>query len=100
MAEDGTSRCYSATDNLLDPTWMRLRPEAAIEAVASASGVRRRHRDRVVLHMLSGLAIDGRCGLTAIAHTPEEAHRLAQDAQEAIAVEGERAQGSVVGGPA
>ena len=101
MAEDGTSCCYSATDNLLDPTWMRLRPEAAIEAVASAGlAFDGTTGTGVVLHMLSGLAIDGRCGLTAIAHTPEEAHRLAQDAQEAIAVEGERAQGSVVGGPA
>ena len=51
-------------------------------------------------HPGPGGAVEGRCGLTAIAHTPEEAHRLAQDAQEAIAVEGERAQGSVVGGPA
>jgi hypothetical protein len=101
VADDGTSRCYSATDNLLDPTWLRLRPEAAIEAVASAGlAFDGAAGAGVVLHMLSGLAIDGRCGLTAIGRTPEEAHRLAQDAQQAIAVEGERAQGSVVGGPA
>ena len=52
------------------------------------------------LYEPSGLAIDGRCGLTAIAHSKEEANRLAQQAQEAIAAEGERVQTEVVGGPA
>ena len=71
------SRCYTATDNLLNPAWTTLTPTDAIRAVAdaglqfdSASGI------GVVLHMLSGLAIDGRLGLTAIGHTPQHADDL------------------------
>ena len=101
VTEDGGCRSYASTDNLLDPTWVRLRPEAAIEAVARAGlEFDRTTGTGVILHMLSGLAIDGRCGLTAIAHSKEEANRLAQEAQEAIAAEGERVQTEVVGGPA
>ena len=43
--------------------------------------------------MLSGLAIDGRCGLTAIAQSGSEARDMAADAGAAIAAR-------AVGGPA
>jgi hypothetical protein len=77
IANDGSSRVYNATDNLVDPSWTGLAPSAVIDAVAAAGlqfdlGT----RTGVVLHMLSGLAIDGRMGLTAIAETPEEANQL------------------------
>jgi hypothetical protein len=39
----------------------------------------------VVLHMLSGLAIDGRFGLTAIAKTPAEAAELEVRVRDAAA---------------
>jgi hypothetical protein len=38
----------------------------------------------VVLHMLSGLAIDGRFGLTAIAGTADEAARLHEATRAAV----------------
>src|SRR6476469_3338569 len=82
---DGTARFYSATDNILDPAWRALDPEAAIDAVCSAgltfdpaSGT------GVVLHMLSDLAIHGRCGLTAIGVTPGDAERLAEQTRLAL----------------
>ncbi len=84
ITEDGGTRCYSATDNLVDPAWVRLSPAAVIAAVADAglqfdpeTGI------GVVLHMLSGLAIDGRFGLTAIGETREDAARM-HDATRAI----------------
>jgi hypothetical protein len=89
---DGTARFYSATDNILDPAWRALDPAAAIDAVCSAgltfdpaSGT------GVVLHMLSVLAVHGRCGLTAIGVTPGDAERLAEQTRLALdAVSGQR----------
>jgi PGM1 C-terminal domain len=77
VADDGSTRAYSATDNLVDPACKGLPPASVIAAVADA-GLQFDHRSGtgVVLHMLSGLAIDGRLGLTAIGLTPEEATRL------------------------
>ena len=74
---DGSARCYTATDNLVSPAWLNL-PVADVLEATRAAGL---HFDRdrgtgVVLHMLSGLAIDGRCGLTAIGRTPDEADEL------------------------
>jgi hypothetical protein len=74
---DGSTRCYSATDNLVSPNWRDL-PVADVLAATAAEGL---HFDAargtgVVLHMLSGLAVDGRCGLTAIGRTPAESDEL------------------------
>jgi len=76
-AADGTSRAYVATDNLVDPAWTTVPPTRVIERLASA-GLQFDYRGGtgVVLHMLSGLAIDGRFGLTAIGRTPGEAAML------------------------
>jgi hypothetical protein len=84
LTEDGATRAYSATDNLVDPGWLGLSPAAVIDAVAEA-GLSFDHRTGtgVVLHMLAGLAIDGRFGLTAIAPTVDEAVAL-QDATRAV----------------
>jgi len=82
---DGARRCYSATDNLLDPAWIGLEPSAAIGAVrgaglqfdpASGTGV--------VLHMLSGLGVDGRIGVVAIACDRDEAERLVTETRRAV----------------
>jgi hypothetical protein len=85
IAQDGTSRVYSATDNLVDPTWHGLAPAAVLDVVRRAglqfdpaTGV------GVVLHMLSGLAIDGRFGLTSIAVTQEEATRMHEGVRSAV----------------
>jgi hypothetical protein len=85
VAEDGSTRAYSATDNLVDPAWTGLSPKAVIDAVAEA-GLAFDHRTGtgVVLHMLSALAIDGRVGLTAIGSTPDEADALQERTRVAI----------------
>jgi hypothetical protein len=86
ITEDGGTRCYSATDNLVDPAWLGLSPASVIAAVADAglqfdpeTGI------GVVLHMLSGLTIDGRFGLTAIGETPEAAARMHDATRAAVA---------------
>ena len=86
ITEDGGSRCYSATDNLVDPAWLGLSPAAVIGAVAD-SGLQfdPETGTGVVLHMLSGLAIDGRFGLTAIGETPEDATRMHEATRAAVA---------------
>jgi hypothetical protein len=101
VATGGGTRCYSSTDNLLDPAWQGLRPDAAIEAVdRSGASFSRASGTGVVLHALSGLGVDGRCGVTAIGGSPEEGDALIAEAQSAIAVAAARARTTVVGGPA
>ena len=83
--EDGTARCYSATDNLVDAAWTGLPPREVIRAVReSRLGFDPARGTGVVLHMLSALAIDGRLGLTAIGRDPDEAERLRTDTEHAI----------------
>ena len=77
VADDGSTRAYTSTDNLVQPSWLGLEPSAVIDAVARA-GLQFDPVAKVgtVLHMLAGLAIDGRFGVTAIARTPEEADAM------------------------
>jgi hypothetical protein len=86
LTDDGGVRYYSATDNLLDPAWTGLAPTAVIAAVANAglqfdpaTGT------GVILHMLTGLAIDGRFGLTAIGEAPDDAARMHEATQATVA---------------
>ena len=77
LADDGSTRCYAATDNVVDPSWTGLPPAVLVGAVAEAGLLFDPDgRTGVVLHMLSGLAIDGRFGLTAIAETQDAAAEL------------------------
>jgi hypothetical protein len=86
QADDGTERFYWATDNLVDPAWVDLPVGGVISAVADAGLQFDSGRGTgVVLHMLSGLAIDGRIGLTAIGVDPGEASSLYHEATKAIA---------------
>lgn len=85
IAEDGTTRAYSSTDNLVDESWLGLPPAEVIRAVRDAglqfdpvTGI------GTVLHMLSGLAIDGRFGVTAIAPTPAEAEAMFESVRSAV----------------
>jgi pheganomycin biosynthesis PGM1-like protein/ATP-grasp domain-containing protein len=94
IAEDGSTRAYSGTDNLVDPAWFGLPATTVIEAVANAGiGFDHRTGTGVVLHMLSGLAIDGRIGLTAIDRTPEGAASLHAATRAAIDAVASRAAG-------
>jgi hypothetical protein len=85
IAADGTERVYVATDNLRDDAWKGLEPAAVIGAVADA-GLRfdPSTGQGVILHMLSGLAIDGRFGLTAITGTAAEADALELGVRELV----------------
>jgi hypothetical protein len=77
LCDDGSRRCYEATDNLVDPAWLGREPGDVIRTVAAAGlEFERESGTGVVLHMLSGLAIDGRLGLTAIGRSRSEAARL------------------------
>ena len=77
VAADGTPRVYWSSDNVVDPAWVGLPPATVIETVRAAGlDWDRSTQTGVVLHMLSGLAIDGRMGLTAIASSDSEAERL------------------------
>jgi hypothetical protein len=85
IAEDGRRRAYCATDNLIDEAWTGLPPTAVISAVDDAGiGFDEARGTGVVLHMLTGLAIDGRVGLTAIGRSVEEASELEEATRRAI----------------
>lgn len=86
IASDGTRRAYVSTDNAVDAHWRGLRPRVVIDSIERA-GLQFGHGTRVgvVLHMLTGLAIDGRFGLTAIGHSPEHAEDLYQRSLAAVA---------------
>jgi len=85
IAQDGSTRVYASTDNLVDPAWLDLPPEAVIEVVRAAglqfdptSGT------GTILHMLSGLSIDGRFGLTAFAMERDEAEAMLEGVRMAV----------------
>ena len=86
VAEDGSRRAYCSTDNLVHPSWRGLAPSEAIARVARA-GLQfdPSTKTGVVLHMLSGLAIDGRLGLTAIGRDPVDAARMYEATAAALA---------------
>ena len=77
IAEDGSTRAYTSTDNLVHESWLGLEPADVIDWVARA-GLQFDPLTKVgaVLHMLAGLAIDGRCGVTAVAKTRAEADEM------------------------
>lgn len=77
ISADGELRAYAASDNLVHESWLGLDPADVIDWVAR-DGLQFVHVTKVgtVLHMLSGLAIDGRFGVTAIARTPVEADAM------------------------
>ncbi len=85
VSEAGGTRCYRSTDNLVDPEWTGVRPALVIEAVEKA-GLAFDHATGtgVVLHMLSGLAVDGRLGLTAFGVSAEQCDLLYESTREAI----------------
>jgi hypothetical protein len=74
---DGSARYYCATDNLVDPRWVGLPPARVIAGIRAAGlAFDRRTGVGVVLHMLSGIAIDGRFGITAIGRSQVEAQQM------------------------
>ena len=84
-AEEGGSRCYHSSDGFKDPAWTGLKPGEAIAAVAEA-GLEFDHATGtgVVLHMLNGLTVDGRMGVTAIGVDQAQARALYDGTRAAI----------------
>lgn len=67
LSREGSQRCYRSTDNMVLPSWHGRRPTDVISLIRSGGlELDRRTGTGVVLHMFSGLDIDGRIGLTAI----------------------------------
>jgi hypothetical protein len=83
---DGTSRCYGATDNLVDEGWLGRRP-AEVWSRLEVAGVLydRSTAIGVVPHLLDCLAVDGRMGYTAIATSHEEVADLEARLRAALA---------------
>ncbi len=77
VAADGSTRSYVATDNAVDPAWRGVSAPDLIARVRGA-GIEfdARKGTGAVLHMLSGLAIDGRFGMTAIGRSRQEADEI------------------------
>jgi hypothetical protein len=83
--EDDSPRWYQSTDNLLDPAWTVLTPGQVVDAIRDAGLAFDPSRGcGVVLHMLAGLHVDGRFGLTAIGRTEIEAEALYDGAVAAV----------------
>ena len=83
--EDGSRRCYCATDSLADPAWRGRSDSDVIEAVDRAGLTFDRDRGvGSVLHMLNGLASGGVVGLTTIGRSADHAQRLHDAAVAAI----------------
>jgi len=80
IAEDGSTRAYTSSDNLVHESWHGLDPADVIDWVGRA-GLQFDPATNVgtVLHMLSGLAIDGRIGATAIAGSRDEADAMFEE---------------------
>jgi hypothetical protein len=78
----GEERFYVSTDNVLDARRLdsqdnALDPREVVRRLNEAGlGYDQERRTGVVVHMLEGLAIDGRFGLTAFGASREEAERL------------------------
>lgn len=80
-----SERCYRSTDNLVDPQWQGRDAGDTIAAIRFAGlEFDRRSRTGVVLHMLCGLDIDGRLGLTAVGTSPHHAEQLFRAAESAL----------------
>lgn len=85
LTQTGSDGCYRSTDNLVDPRWRGRDPADVINAVRAAGlEFDRESQTGVVLHMFSGLAIDGRLGLTAVGSSPRAAEELFQAAESVL----------------
>ena len=81
----GTPKHYVASDHLEVPRLDTLTPDDVLDVVAEA-GLDWDHvtRTGVVLHMVSGVGVAGRVGLTAIGDTPADAQDRFDRVEEAL----------------
>jgi hypothetical protein len=78
----GTPRHYAATDHLETPGLRTLTPDDVLDVIdESGLGWDHEARTGLVFHMLSGVSIAGRLGVTAIGDSPEAATILYRRAE-------------------
>ena len=82
---DGSTRCYGATDNLVDNAWIGRGPADVVERLREAGlAFNRSSATGVVPHLLDCLAVDGRMGYTAIGR--DAAHVAELESQLVVAL--------------
>jgi len=85
LLSDGTTRCYGASDNLMDPAWRDRSAEETQRRITTA-GVEydRAERTGVIPHLLDCLPLDGRMGYTAIGRSREHVQEIEQRLEQAL----------------
>jgi hypothetical protein len=82
---DGTAKHYVATDHLETPGLRTLTPDDVLDVVCEAGlGWDHSELKGLVFHMLSGVAVAGRVGVTAIANSADDAQQLYESAEAAL----------------
>jgi hypothetical protein len=82
---DGSAKYYVATDHLETPGMRTLTPDDVLDIVAEAGlGWNHAELNGLVFHMVSGVAIAGRVGVTAIANSAADAQELYDRAEHAL----------------
>lgn len=82
---DGTPKHYVATDHLEAPGLRALTPDDVLDVI-DESGLGWDHESRtgLVFHMISGIGVAGRLGVTAIADSPDAADVLHHKVETAL----------------
>ncbi|MDQ1466979.1 MAG: hypothetical protein QOH10_1394 [Actinomycetota bacterium] len=82
---DGVAKHYVATDHLETPNLRTLTPDDVLDVIGEAGlGWDHARLRGLVFHMLSGVGVAGRLGVTAIADSAMEAKRLYGLAEDAL----------------
>lgn len=82
---DGTPKHYVATDHLEAPVLRALTPDDVLDVIDD-SGLGWDHASRtgLVFHLISGIGVAGRVGVTAIADSPDAADAIYHKAETAL----------------
>ncbi|UQA92344.1 peptide ligase PGM1-related protein [Streptomyces halobius] len=82
---DGSERAYEASDSIMDPRYVGLRPTQLIRAVAgSRLGYDPTRKKGVVLHMMSAVVRYGKFGAVCIGENQAEARALMRSLRELV----------------
>ena len=77
VAPDGTTKYYSATDNLKSPAYRGLLPEDLFEIVTRKGlGFRHASGTGALFHMIGALSQYGKIGMTCVADSPADAQGM------------------------
>jgi hypothetical protein len=82
---DGASKHYVATDHLEGPRFQCLTPDDIFDLIDGGGlGWDPHSRTGLVFHMISGIGVAGRLGVTAIADSPEDADALYKKVEDTL----------------